>query len=53
MNIGTLVSLSVGHSSYTGVIIDIRTFEDTTYLIHFMDGDLGWWTENHLDVICK
>ena len=53
MNIGTLVNLSVGKHSYTGVIVDIRTFDDTTYLIHFTDGDFGWWTEHHLDVICK
>ena len=53
MNIGTLVNLSVANNTYTGVIIDIRTFEDTTYLIHFTDGDFGWWTGNHLDMICK
>ena len=51
--IGTLVCLAINNTTYTGVIVDIRSYEEITYLIHFTDGDLGWWTDKHLEVLCK
>ena len=51
--IGTLVCLAINEHKYTGVVVDIRSYEDTTYLIHFTDGDWGWWTGDRLEVLCK
>ncbi len=51
--IGTLVNLTICTTKHTGVVLDVRTFDHTTYLIHFLDGDLGWWTEQYLEVLCE
>lgn len=51
--IGTLVCLTICSTKHTGVIVDIRSFSDTAYLIHFIDGDFGWWSEQYLEVLCE
>ena len=51
--IGTLVCLTICSTKHTGVVIDIRSFGDTAYLIHFIDGDFGWWSEQYLEVLCE
>ena len=51
--IGTLVCLAIDNTNYTGVIVDIRSFGETAYLIHFIDGELGWWSEQYLEVLCE
>jgi uncharacterized protein (DUF885 family) len=51
--IGTLVKVA---KRYVGVIVDTGVHHDGDwkYLILFSNnGEYGWWTDKHLEVLCK
>ena len=51
MKIGDLVSMTQSGLRYIGIIIEVRSYEETTYLIQFTDGDTSWFTGDWLEVI--
>ena len=51
MKIGDLVSMTHHNQTYLGIIIEVRSYEETTYLIQFTDGDTSWFTSDWLELI--
>ena len=51
MKIGDLVRMAHQSQTYIGIIIEVRSYDETTYLIQFTDGDTSWFTGDWLEMI--